>query len=96
MITINGLEKYYDITYYNGENEAIFDNGKKYYLLEIREFIGNKCKNIYHRYITNKINNDFVFCQLLKDHNFIKELLKQRKIIDISSLAKKYLEKLFD
>ena len=93
MINITGEEKSFDLTLYNGKSELIFDNGKEFALLEIREVKGNKIINIYHKYIiANTIKSMEWTLALLKTANFVELLLQQPKIIDLQQVIKKYID----
>lgn len=93
MINITGEEKSFDLTLYNGKSELIFENGKEFAFLEIREIKGNKITKIYHKYIiANTIKSMEWTLALLKTANFVELLLQQSKIIDLQQVIKKYID----
>ena len=92
-LTISGEEKAFDITFYNGKSELIFENGKEFALLEIREVKNNKVINMYHKYIDiSTIKSTELTLALLKTTNFVELLLQQPKIIDLQQVIKKYID----
>ena len=94
MIIIYGEMQCYDISFYCGQNEKYYDNGKEFYLLEIREWKGNKCVNMYHKYIladTTKGMSLTILTELFKEKNFVELLINQRKIVDMGKVIKEYI-----
>ncbi|MBQ3047454.1 MAG: hypothetical protein IJD48_00365 [Clostridia bacterium] len=92
-LTITAEEKAFDITFYNGKSELIFENGKEFALLEIREVKNNKVINMYHKYIDiSTIKSTELTLALLKTTNFVELLLQQPKIIDLQQVIKKYID----
>lgn len=83
---------YFDTTFYGGNDEKCCGNGKEYYLFEIREFVGDRCVKMYHKYILcNTIKSTTMFLQLLKEQQFVEYLAQQPKIIDMQKTITKYI-----
>ena len=92
MINIYGEMQCYDISFFCGQNEKYYDNGKEFYLLEIREWKGNKCFNIYHKYIlASTIKSQFILNGLLKEKNFVELLINQPRFVDMGKVIKEYI-----
>ena len=94
MISIHGEEHYFDIDFWNSPSEMCYDNGTKYYLLQILEWKRDKNINKYTKYVladTTKSVSLTILTELFKENAFVELICRQGTIIDLKKVVRNYI-----